>query len=170
MIYISEYESPLGKMTLAEENGFLIGLWFNDQKYFGSNLTDKVEHKETTTILESKHWLDIYFNGEEPKFTPKLAYGSSPFQKIVLDILLTIPYGHTKAYGEIAKEVAHKLNKGKMSAQAVGNAISHNPISIIIPCHRVLSGDGSLAGYAGGIDRKEKMLELENISFKKREY
>ncbi len=167
MIYVSEYESPLGKMTLAEEDGFLIGLWFNDQKYFGSKLTDKTECKDTTTILETKRWLDIYFIGEEPKFTPKLAYGFSPFQKLVLDILLTIPYGHAKTYGEIAKEVAHKLNKEKMSAQAAGNAISHNPISIIIPCHRILGKDGSLVGYAGGIDRKEKLLKLENISFKK---
>ncbi len=170
MIYISEYESPLGKMTLAEENGFLIGLWFNGQKYFGMPLSKDVTRKDSETILETKRWLDIYFKGEIPDFIPKLSYGSSLFQKTVLDILLTVPYGESLSYGEIGKRACQILKKEKMSSQAVGNAVSHNPIGIIIPCHRVLGKGGSLSGYAGGIERKEKLLELENIPFKKEKY
>lgn len=166
MIYSSEYNSPLGKMTLLEEDSFLIGLYFNDQNRFFLKNINISESKETPTILETKRWLDIYFSGKDPKFKPKLAYGSSPFQTEVLNILLKIPYGYKRTYGDIAKEIRLRLSKKKMSSQAIGNAISHNPICLIIPCHRVLGKNDALVGYAGGIERKIALLEMEKISFK----
>lgn len=166
MIYSSEYASPLGKMTLLEEDSFLIGLYFNDQSKFSLKNIDITNHKDTQTILETKRWLDVYFSGKDPNFRPKLIYGSSPFQTEVLNILLKMPYGHKRTYGDIAKEICISLNKEKMPSQAIGNAISHNLISLIISCHRVLGKNDTLVGYAGGIERKIALLEMEKISFK----
>ena len=121
---------------------------------------DRVE-RETPALLEAKRWLDIYFSGKEPDFTPPLHPIGSAFRQSVWEILLQIPYGKTTTYGEIARQLSEKMGLSRMSAQAVGGAVGHNKIAIIIPCHRVVGTNGSLTGYAGGIDKKGKLLELE---------
>lgn len=152
-------------MTILEKDGFLTNLFFVDQKYV-SERSNGIE-KETDTILKTKEWLDMYFSEKESSFIPRMLYGSSSFQKVVLDLLLKIPYGSSRTYGDIAKDVSIILNKPKMSGQAVGNAISHNPICLIISCHRVLGKKNALVGYAGGIERKEYLLNLEGDPFKR---
>lgn len=160
-VYIQNYISPLGEITMASNGEAITGLWFQGQKYFGAVLTKNYKVKELPVFVETKHWLDIYFQGREPDFTPSLLLESTDFRQSVWDILLTIPYGQTMTYGEIADIIAKKRGLAKMSAQAVGGAVGHNPISIIVPCHRVVGSNDSLTGYAGGIDRKEKLLALE---------
>ena len=164
MVYTTEYESPLGTITLACDGEAIIGLWFNRQRYFGSILPEKTERKEHPLFEEARRWLDTYFSGRAPDFTPPLRYDSTLFRKQVCDIMLTIPYGQTMTYGEIAAEIARQQGKEKMSAQSVGGAVGHNPISLIIPCHRVVGTNGSLTGYGGGIARKVKLLELERVN------
>ena len=161
MIYTAKYASPLGAITLACDGEVLIGLWFDGQKHFGSILPKQVEAAEHPLFVEARHWLDVYFSGRAPDHLPPLRYDSTPFRKAVCDIMLTIPYGETMTYGEIAAEIAHQQNLPKMSAQAVGGAVGHNPISLMIPCHRVVGTNGSLTGYGGGIARKVRLLELE---------
>ena len=161
MIYTSEYQSPLGMITLACDEEYIIGLWFNGQRHFGNILPKQTEPKELPLFSDAKHWLDIYFSGREPDFLPPLRYDSTPFRKAVCDIMLTIPYGKTVTYGEIAAEIAKQKGLARMSAQAVGGAVGHNPISLMIPCHRVVGTSGSLTGYGGGIERKVKLLRLE---------
>lgn len=161
MVYTTEYASPLGAITLACDEEAIIGLWFNGQRYFGNILPKRTEQKERPLFADAKRWLDIYFSGREPDFLPPLRYDSTPFRKTVCEIMLTIPYGRTMTYGEIAAEVARRQGLEKMSAQAVGGAVGHNPVSIIVPCHRVVGADGSLTGYAGGIERKIVLLCLE---------
>ena len=148
-------------MLLAADEIGLTGLWFEEQKYFANTLPMEQILKETPILAESKHWLDLYFSGEEPTFAPPLHPAGSDFRKAVWQILLQIPYGKTMTYGEIAREIAKIRNVSHMSAQAVGGAVGHNAISIIIPCHRVVGTNGSLTGYAGGIDKKVALLELE---------
>ena len=161
MDYVYRYPSPIGSMIMASNGISLTGLWFDGQKYFAQTLSEPYEEKLLPVFEETIKWLDIYFSGEIPDFTPELSVQSTPFRKAVWDILLKIPYGQTMTYGEITESLAHQMGKKKMSAQAVGGAVGHNPISIIIPCHRVVGADGSLTGYAGGIDRKKFLLELE---------
>ena len=161
MIYTSLYSSPLGSITLASDETSIIGLWFNGQRHFGNILPELTEQKELSIFKDAKRWLDIYFSGKEPQFLPPLKYDSTPFRKAVCDIMLTIPYGKTMTYGEIAEKIAKEKGIKKMSAQAVGGAVGHNPISIMIPCHRVVGTSGSLTGYGGGMDRKVKLLKLE---------
>ena len=161
MLYTDQYASPLGGITLACDGEAITGLWFNDQKYFGSTLSEKAEPEGHPLLEDAKRWLDIYFSGREPDFLPPLRYDSTPFRTLVGDIMLTIPYGQTMTYAEIAAEAAKRLGIEKMSAQAVGGAVGHNPISLMIPCHRVVGTNGSLTGYAGGIDRKVKLLTME---------
>lgn len=161
MIYISDYDSPLGRILLAADEIGLVGLWFYGQKYFAKNLFDEHIARETPIIIRTKRWLDSYFRGEKPNYFPPLNPVGSSFQKSVWKILLQIPYGETITYGEIAKRLCRDNNAEKMSAQAVGGAVGHNAISIIIPCHRVVGSNGSLTGYAGGIDRKIELLKLE---------
>ena len=161
MIYTQHYESPLGGILLAADDTGLTGLWFEGQKYFARTLDAVHQEQETAVLSEARRWLDVYFGGQEPDFTPPLRYGSTPFRRIVCGIMLSIPYGQTMTYSEIARRAAAELGRGSMSAQAVGGAVGHNPISIIIPCHRVTGTNGSLTGYAGGIDRKVRLLELE---------
>ncbi len=163
MTYTTPYQSPLGPITLASDGEAIIGLWFDGQKYFGNNLPKETEEKELPVFTTAKHWLDIYFSGEEPHFLPPLKYSSTPFRNMVWDILLTIPYGETMTYGEIATRIAKKENRPKISAQAVGGAVGHNPISLMIPCHRVVGTSGSLTGYAGGLERKVALLRLEQV-------
>ena len=161
MVSICHYESPLGGVLLAADEIGLTGLWFDGQKSFARGLpADRVE-RETPALLEAKRWLDIYFSGKEPDFTPPLHPIGSAFRQSVWEILLQIPYGKTTTYGEIARQLSEKMGLSRMSAQAVGGAVGHNKISIIIPCHRVVGTNGSLTGYAGGIDKKRKLLELE---------
>lgn len=166
MIYTSQYVSPLGAITLACDEEAVTGLWFNGQKHFGNILPPDTQGRERPLLKEAKKWLDIYFSGREPDFLPPLHYDSTSFRKAVCDIMLTIPYGRTMTYGDIAARVAHQRGLEKMSAQAVGGAVGHNPISLMIPCHRVVGTGGSLTGYGGGIARKVKLLELEHVDMK----
>ena len=161
MTYIQHYSSPLGGILLAADESGLMGLWFDGQKYFARDLPSECAEKETPILAEAVRWLDIYFGGKEPDFLPPLHLVGSSFRQEVWKILLQIPYGKTVTYGDISKQLAGKLGLERMSAQAVGGAVGHNEISIIIPCHRVVGTNGSLTGYAGGIDRKIKLLELE---------
>ena len=162
MEYTCHYDSPLGGITLSSDGEALTGLWFDGQKYFAAHLSSDHEEKALPIFEQTEHWLDIYFTGKAPDFTPPLHMRATPFQKAVWDILLTIPYGQTMTYGEIADRIAKQKGLPRMSAQAVGGAVGHNLISLIIPCHRVVGSDGSLTGYAGGIDRKMKLLTLEH--------
>ena len=155
MLFLTHYASPLGPILLAADETGLTGLWFEGQKYFPSFLGVDYQEKETPVLTETARWLDVYFSGKDPGFLPPLHPQGSPFRQTVWDILLTIPRGQTMTYGEIARRL------GVRSAQAVGGAVGHNPISILIPCHRVVGSDGSLTGYAGGFDRKTRLLQLE---------
>ena len=161
MIFTYGYNSPLGKITIASDGAALTGLWFDGQKYFGDTLPEQPEIRELPVFIETKRWLDIYFEGKAPDFTPPLSMETTTFRNAVWEIMLTIPYGRTLTYGEIAGRIAAQKGLSKMSAQAVGGAVGHNSISLIIPCHRVVGTNGSLTGYAGGIDRKVKLLALE---------
>ena len=162
MGYTCTYKSELGEILLAADEIGLTGLWFTGQKYFASTLPDEHISRETPVLSEAKEWLDVYFSGKEPAFTPPLHPAGSEFRQAVWQILLQIPYGQTITYGEIARKMAEMKNVSRMSAQAVGGAVGHNEISIIIPCHRVVGTNGSLTGYAGGIDRKISLLKLEH--------
>ena len=161
MTYIQHYSSPLGGILLAADEIGLTGSWFDGEKYFADNLPAEHAERQTPILAEAARWLDIYFTGKEPGFTPPLHPIGSPFRQAVWEILLQIPYGQTTTYGEIARQLAEKQGREKMSAQAVGGAVGHNEISVIIPCHRVVGTSGSLTGYAGGIGKKVKLLELE---------
>lgn len=161
MDYTCHYTSPLGGITLASDGTALIGLWFDGQKYFADALSPEYEEKSLPVFAEALRWLDLYFSGRDPGFTPALNLRGAGFRKEIWEILLTIPYGKTMTYGEIAAQIAAQRGIPRMSAQAVGGAVGHNPISLIVPCHRVVGTNGSLTGYAGGIDRKMQLLLLE---------
>ncbi|MBR1735808.1 MAG: methylated-DNA--[Firmicutes bacterium] len=161
MAVICHYDSPLGKITLASDGDALIGLWFEGEKYYMENVKGECKYEMLPVFEETKRWLDMYFGGKKPDFTPKLNMMTTPFRKEVWEIMLDIGYGETMSYGEIADIIAKRRRITKMSARAVGGAVGHNSISVIIPCHRVIGSDGSLIGYAGGIERKIKLLEIE---------
>ena len=161
MQYTTTYQSPLGEILLAADEIGLTGLWFDGEKYYAWNLDENHEEKEVPVFQEAKRWLDIYFSGREPDFMPPMHMLGTAFQKEVWEILRTIPYGETTTYGGIAAKIAKKRGLTRMSAQAVGNAVGRNELSILIPCHRVVGSDGSLTGYAGGIDKKTALLKLE---------
>lgn len=161
MIYTSNYASPLGGILLAADEIGMRGLWFDGQKYFARDLPAERIEQNTPVLMEAERWLDIYFAGKDPDFVPPLHPVGSPFRQAVWEILLQIPYGKTVTYGDISKQLAEKTGLERMAAQAVGGAVGHNEISIIIPCHRVVGTNGSLTGYAGGIDKKIRLLELE---------
>lgn len=163
MQYISYYQSPIGRILLAADEIGLTGLWFEGQKYFALHLDEEHEEKEILLFEKVKRWLDIYFSGKEPDFTLPLHFIGTDFQKEVWEILCSIPYGQTMTYKEIAERIAVQRGLEHMSAQAVGGAIGHNRISVIVPCHRVIGTNGSLTGYAGGIDKKMKLLDLEGL-------
>ena len=159
------YQSPLGRLLLVSYEDCLVGLWIEGQKYYMGNIKEMPVSKETHILRETKKWLDEYFDGYNPSINRlKIAPEGTEFQKRVWQILCDIPYGQTTTYKSIAQTVAKQMNKPSMSAQAVGSAVGHNPISIIIPCHRVVGTDGSLTGYAGGLERKRMLLALENIN------
>jgi len=158
--------SPLGELMIASDGEKLTGIWNNNQKYHGQTLFKNLVKKANLPIFEIvKNWLDRYFNGENPPISevPFSDSNASEFRKEVWKILCDIPYGEVITYGDIAKAVAKKLGKSKMSSQAVGGAVGHNPISILVPCHRVVGSNGSLTGYAGGLKIKIKLLELEGL-------
>lgn len=166
--YIISCQTPLGPVTLATDGAVLTGLWFDGQRYDRASLKgkeiQKLEQEDAEKIqvlVQTKRWLEEYFAGKEPAFTPEVKVEGSDFRQLVAEIMLSIPYGQTMTYGEIGKIAAQRLGKKSMSAQAVGSAVGHNPISLIIPCHRVVGADGSLTGYAGGVDKKRYLLELE---------
>ena len=159
MEYTTQYSSPIGQILLASDGENLTGLWIENQKYFADTI-NQYEDKNLPVFGKTKLWLDSYFNGEMPEIDFPLKPKGSAFRQMVWKKLLQIPYGETVTYGEISKKL--KMETGKtISAQAVGGAVGHNPISIIIPCHRVVGANGNLTGYAAGIDKKKYLLDLE---------
>lgn len=165
-MYISNYKSPIGNLLIASKDNKLIGLWIENQKYYLSNFKEEMKISNDIEILvKTEQWLDRYFNGEKPNINElEIELTGTEFRKSVWDILKNIPYGEVVTYNDIAKELAKQKGIKRMSAQAVGGAVGHNPISIIIPCHRVIGTNGSLTGYAGGIENKAYLLKHEKIS------
>ena len=159
--YTCRYQSPLGGITIAADSEGLTGLSFDGQKYFAATLSPACESRPLPLFEETRRWLDLYFGGKNPGYLPPLHLTGTPFRMAVWEILCSIPYGRTVTYGEIARKVARQNGKTALSAQAVGNAVGHDPVSIIVPCHRVIGSNGSLTGYAGGIARKTALLTLE---------
>lgn len=161
MRYTSSYHSSLGEILLAADDIGLVGLWFAGEKHFAQSLAKQHERRDTPALVQAKRWLDEYFSGADPRFTPPLHLIGTSFQQEVWEILRAIPYGCTTTYGAIAKEIARRRGIARMSAQAVGGAVGRNAISIIIPCHRVMGINGDLVGYAWGMERKAALLVLE---------
>ena len=159
MDYTFHYESPLGGITLASDGEHLIGLWFDGQAHFAETLAPENVEASLPVFDQTVRWLDVYFGGCVPNFTPPLRMRTTAFRRAVWETLLTIPYGQTATYGEIAA----RMGLPPMSARAVGGAVGHNAISIIIPCHRVVGANGRLTGYAGGVERKAALLRLEQM-------
>lgn len=168
MQFTSKYSSPLGEIILTSDEKGLTGLFFTNQKHF--YFDNKWIEKETKFTSDAKRWLDIYFKGMKPNFKVPLHFLGTDFQKEVWSIIYTIPYGKTMTYGEIAELIAKRRKIKRMSSQAVGNAVSMNKISLIVPCHRVIGANGNLVGYAGGLDKKTKLLELESRFYEKNNY
>lgn len=167
MYYTTTYSSPICELTLASDGTNLIGLWMDGQKYFQDTLGAAriLTQDKIPILINAKNWLDRYFAGQEPPISDlPLAPIGTEFRQRVWNILCQIPYGSYITYGDIAKQLAAQDGKAKMSAQAVGGAVGHNPISLIIPCHRVVGASGSLTGYAGGIDRKISLLKHEGAN------
>lgn len=165
MYYRTAYSSPVGTITVACDGNSLIGLWIEGQKYHGDTIFENMVENNTIPLFDTaKQWLDRYFAGKKPAISelPIHPIGSE-FRQAVWNILCEIPYGEVITYGDISKKMAAKMNRQSMSSQAVGGAVGHNPISIIIPCHRVVGANGSLTGYAGGIQIKVKLLEREGV-------
>ena len=167
MQYTSHYESPLGPILLSSDGEALTGLWFEGQRYFALHLDSEHEDRELPVFDLARAWLDEYFSGNEPSVSIPLHVDGSPFHKEVASIMLAIPYGKTMTYGEIASLIAERHGMERMSARAVGGAVGHNEISLIIPCHRVVGSSGSLTGYGGGIWRKVRLLEGEGVDMSK---
>ena len=168
MNYKTYYNSPIGKLLLASNETHIIGLWIEGQKYFSANLPEEtILNDKKEVLIKAKKWLDEYFNLKKPdiKQLPIAPIGSE-FRQKVWKILCEIPYGEVLTYGQIAKKIEKITGKVSMSAQAIGGAVGHNPISIIIPCHRVIGRNGNLTGYAGGLDKKKRLLEIEGFNFK----
>ena len=161
MHYTQTISSPLGSILLSADEVGLTGLWFDGGRYYAETLPEEHVERETPVLKDTKRWLDIYFGGNDPGPTPPLHLQGSPFRLAVWEILRQIPFGKTITYGEIAREIARRQGSKTVPAQAVGGAVGHNPVSIIVPCHRVVGSNGSLTGYAGGIERKVRLLALE---------
>lgn len=164
MQYLSKYQSPIGEILLLANNEALTGLWFACSKH-GCDISGvHTEQEESDVLTQTEQWLDVYFQGKQPNFIPPISLSGTEFQMAVWEILLEIPYGQTVTYGDIAKQLAEKFGVRRMSAQAVGQAVGRNPIGLIVPCHRVVGADGTLTGYASGIDKKSFLLGLEGIN------
>jgi methylated-DNA-[protein]-cysteine S-methyltransferase len=168
MEYLYHYDSPLGKIFLSSNGAALTGAWFEGQKYFPECFNDHPTGPFLPVFDAATEWLTIYFSGKEPSFLPPLSLQTTPFRKSVLELLLKIPYGHTTTYREISRQIAQQMGMDTMSAQAVGGAVGHNPLILFIPCHRVIGSNGSLTGYAGGLNLKFELLKLEGIDISKR--
>lgn len=167
MYYTTKYETPIGTLTLAADSSgeAITGAWFEGQKYFGGTSGHELAEGRSLEVFDdARSWLDRYFSGEKPSPTelPLAPYGSA-FRQEVWRLLCEIPYGQVTTYGKLAAEAARRVGKERMSAQAIGGAVGHNPISVIIPCHRVIGADGSMTGYAGGIELKEWLLIHEGV-------
>lgn len=156
----AHYASPLGGILLASDGEALTGLWFAGQKYYAAGLDPAHAERELPIFRVAARWLDLYFAGADPAFAPPLHLRGTEFQRMVWTTLLTIPYGGTRSYGELAAALTEKRGR-RVSARAIGAAVGRNPVSLIVPCHRVLAADGGLCGYAGGLRRKEALLRLE---------
>lgn len=167
MQYTAAYQSSVGDVLLATDETGLTGLWFEGEKFYALSLDPEHEERETPIFAITRRWLDIYFSGHEPDFMPPVHMIGSEFRRCVWKLLLQIPYGTTVTYGDLARQVARRRGLRRMSAQAVGGAVGHNEISIIVPCHRVVGTNGSLTGYAGGVDKKRRLLELEGVDMEK---
>lgn len=169
MVFAAHCDSPIGDILLVEKQGALIGAWLSRQKYFLGALDEELrEGVDSPVLCQAKVWLQRYFSGEKPAISElPLSPGGSAFRKEVWRILCEIPYGETTTYGEISRKIAARRGLARMSAQAVGGAVGHNPISIIIPCHRVVGTNGSLTGYAGGLQRKIKLLTHEGVNMER---
>lgn len=161
--YIMTYASPVGILTIASDGEAITGLWLENQKYFGSTLPGDVQAANLAVFDQARDWLDAYFAGRRPDCIPPLAPRGSPFRQAVWNMLCRIPYGEVTTYGKIAGQLAGQSGN-RVSPQAVGGAVGHNPISILIPCHRVVGTNGSLTGYAGGISKKIWLLKREGVS------
>ncbi|MCI8454190.1 MAG: methylated-DNA--[protein]-cysteine S-methyltransferase [Lachnospiraceae bacterium] len=165
MYYSTECESPVGRLTLGSDGKNLAGVWIEGQKYFGAGIPEPMMPNDSLPIFkQTKDWLERYFAGKKPSASElSLAPIGGKFRQEVWKLLSEIPYGEVITYGELAKKIAVKLERMSMSSQAVGGAVGHNPISILIPCHRVVGTNGSLTGYAGGLEKKIKLLTLEGV-------
>lgn len=163
MDFIHHYESPLGGITLAADVDALTGLWFDGQQHFGETLSADRQVASLPVLAEACRWLDCYFSGKTPGFTPALSLRGTPFRRLVWQQLLLIPYGQVITYGELADRLSGQTGR-RISARAVGGAVGHNPVSLIVPCHRVVGADGNLTGYAGGTERKAWLLQLEKAT------
>lgn len=165
MLYKTIYHSPIGALTLGADEIHLVGLWLAGQKYFGAGYQEPFAERADHPVLQkAEQWLKDYFAGKRPAISDlPLRPQGSPFRKRVWQILREIPYGQVITYGDIARRLAQEQGQKSMSAQAVGSAVGHNPISIIIPCHRVVGANGSLKGYAGGLVAKRWLLRHEKI-------
>ena len=163
MDFIHHYESPLGGMILASDGDVLTGLWFDGQQHFGETLSADRQEASLPVFAEACLWLDCYFSGKSPDFTPALFLRGTPFRRLVWQQLLLIPYGQVITYGQLADRLSSQTGR-HVSARAVGGAVGHNPVSLIVPCHRVVGASGSLTGYAGGTERKAFLLRLEKAA------
>jgi len=159
--FVTRIASPVGLLTLASDGEALIGLWMEGQRYFGKSLPTAYSERKLPIMELAQRWLELYFRGREPDYFPPVQLGGTPFQHAVWEALRTIPYGETMTYGELARQLSAQVEYSRVSARAVGGAVARNPISILIPCHRVVGANGTLTGYAGGLDRKQKLLALE---------
>lgn len=164
MYFKSSYNSCLGKIELLCDDTSIKGIWFEQQKHYGGKHDlEAAEERENSIIRQTKIWLDEYFSGKHVTLNKDLLTPEgTDFQKIVFEILTEIPYGEVITYKEIA-DVVEKRRGTKTSPRAVGNAVGRNPISILIPCHRVIGSDGALTGYAGGVERKRELLRIEGV-------
>ena len=167
MQYTAAYQSFVGDVLLAADETGLTGLWFEGEKFYALSLDPEHEEREPPIFAITRRWLDIYFSGHEPDFMPPVHMIGSEFRCCVWELLLRIPYGTTVTYGDLARQVARRRGLRRMWGTAVGGAVGHNEISIIVPCHRVVGTNGSLTGYAGGVDKKRRLLELEGVDMEK---
>ena len=167
MLYYKKVASPLGEITLRSDGEALTGLWFADDKHYGAKDIAGAALADLDVFTQAEAWLAKYFAGREPKVSLPLKLQGSEFQMQVWRLLQDIPYGRLVTYGDIAKKIAAQKGVVRMSAQAVGGAVGHNPLCIIVPCHRVVGANGSLTGYGGGMWRKVRLLELEKVAMSK---
>lgn len=167
MLYYKKLASPLGEITLRSNGEALTGLWFVDDKHYGAKDIAGAALADLELFMQAEAWLAEYFAGREPKVSVPLKLQGSEFQMQVWRLLQDIPYGRLVTYGDVAKKIAAQKGLARMSAQAVGGAVGHNPLCIIVPCHRVVGANGSLTGYGGGMWRKVRLLELEKVDMSK---